>query len=162
MEIKRSSWHYNLNTFFCSRVEKYNTLCSYFWRTFASVMVAVTIIILLIAISTIYGIILTDFYIDSHPNIMLAEQTLFVRRIWQFPIGVIGIIITFFSIKYTGILITGLWTKITGTIKFISLMMKKLSKTPIKTISKEPSLIIEMIKAKKKKYCPVIEFKGKR
>ena len=166
MEIKRSSWHFALNDILYSNPEKFNTLCSYFWRTVFSVFIVIIAFLAVMSVGMLYGIMLTDWYIDIHPNTMIADISLIYRRLIQIPLGLIGVVITFFIVKY---LING-WIKFLVALgrffKVLRKSIKKLTTKPLKTtvceIKKEPSLIIEMIKAKKKKYCPTIEFKGKK
>jgi hypothetical protein len=163
MEVKRSSWHFMLNDLIYKNPEKFNTLCSYFWRTVFSVFITIIVLSVILFMFLIYGMAISDWYFDYSTSIV--NSNLIIRRAIQIPIGLIGIIISFFLIKY---FVIG-WVKAVVFCKNLCNFIKKLLTRSLKNLKKpnipskkEPSLIIEIIKAKKKKYCPTIEFKGKR
>lgn len=143
-KINRNSWHYNLQyKFFNSGPGE--TLCSYFWKTiFATISIGflfftLTPLILLIASIAVFTIAIPFFVQEFDSNII--------------SIMVIGTFIWIITITET-------FKELNRKYKWTSNLFNK-QKTKKKK-HQQSSMIVEYLKAKKDKVCPLIEFVDKQ
>jgi hypothetical protein len=158
MKLSKSSWHYKLNNWYTYGVPR--NLCGYFWRTvWYTITVPITLILFIP-----YWLLCSVDVVDTdkekitevYPQALIIDMIVFVMfcmiRMWfnlsmeakgfsaiALIFGILGWVIAF------GILISSM----------VSSYQKK-HKTKQK--EKRPNILIEYIKAKKNKYCPIIEW----
>lgn len=150
MIISKNSWHYKLLTdkmfgffnpvFYDMDISR--SLCIYFWQVI--LVIALRILLAIIVISPLH--VLLAFGLDGH--VVTGS----------------GILDIFFFINFlTGLIVSGLLglSIVLGSLKLIYWKIeeylpekKKQEKKP-----KQPNILVEYIKAKKEKVCPMIEFK---
>ena len=136
MNISRSSWHYKIVSEFCHTPSK--NLCPYVRQLFAVCTIHIPLLCMVIALFLFIG--LSPIFLSIMWSITGTIETTSIIT------GMTGIML---------ILTTGL-----GCI-YIGSKINKRIKNSInenKDNSKEPSIVIEYIKAKHKKMCPSINF----
>ena len=154
MKVSTKSWHYWLNKKMKSEVfyEETVTLCTYFWATVWSVLKVFGNFVWVVAI--VLGLLLTGVIIA---NILTFLSTAITGICfgWVDYNGAFGITIIICGMS----LIVGGMLCINNHIDFAPEYIKKHFRKTKTTILKEskPSLVVEMYKAHKSKWCPLIE-----
>ncbi|QXO12748.1 hypothetical protein pEaSNUABM49_00535 [Erwinia phage pEa_SNUABM_49] len=156
MNISTNSWHYKMNEFVYEFLNKNvaTSLCGYFWQTvFAPIITLTLAIVGLIVISILswgalylVGALFSNFLVWIN---VLPEAFQLVKNVfnWRFiPMSILFdvLVIAVFYGKY----------------KYSSYKERKIEEAKEKgaPIDSKPLLVIEYIKAKKRKICPLINF----
>jgi hypothetical protein len=155
MKVNKSSWHYRLMNYFNFKITDdldYNrnvTLCRYFWNVVGSLISLLGGVLVGIAVAGIMCLALFAFLIAP---ISYLTQSYFGFG-WDFAtdlgfimIWIIWVIVPFFM---------GLEATIKGNMKVFPNWMK--IKPPEPAPDNKPNLLVEYVKAKKSKFCPLIE-----
>lgn len=156
MKLSKTSWHYKLNRWYTWKVP--NNLCGYFWRTvwYTIAFIPTLIIFIPIWIYLLFSKKKWDEAVYHYPmalglNLVLGLITCMVlvwfhtlrgeHDPWQvvFIFGIVGYL-----------------AATTGLLAFFADKMAKRRRT--KGTSNRPNLVKEYLKAKKNKYCPIIEW----
>lgn len=150
MIVNTKSLHYRLNLWRHTeyKVKSKNTLCSYFWFTVWNLFV----------ISFITSAIIFVFYMVGYgvneETTKYGYDALLIPYIGNIIIPFLGLIFVACVVS-VALSLTGIVYYIhTGFIKFQNREKPHKDKK-----SKQPGLISSYIKAKKEKFCPIIEFK---
>jgi uncharacterized membrane protein len=163
MKLSKQSWHYKLNKLYTHGVPR--NLCGYFWRTVwycvaliptALLFIPFWIISLLDKEDRIFDKTGTQGFVDQYPAVLLLDAILFTGYsmitmffIWHTDIkGFDAIRMVFGGIGWFLVLI--------GIAYGIEQKIRERRKGKQK--QKRPNIFVEYIKAKKNKYCPIIEW----
>jgi hypothetical protein len=155
MKVNKSSWHYRLMDYFNFKIinDLYSgtnvTLCRYFWNVVGSLITLLGGVLVGIAVAGVMCLTLFAFVIAP---ISYLTQSYFGFG-WDIAtqLGFIMIWICWVIIP----LCMGLEAAIRGNMKVFPNWMKiKLSEPAPET---KPNLLVEYVKAKKSKFCPLIE-----
>lgn len=164
MIVSKNSWHFKLNKNWGGHDIRYTlskgnkiSLCEYFWETVKSFvgLFAATIFMLGLCGAVLYGLLA--------PFVLLFSS--FTGIWWEIPdyyeIGAIVMIFTIILVPIFAVLATlfgpmKVFPKWFPVDKWLGQVIDKSKEhTPEKV-----NIIVEWIKAKKSKVCPIIEFKG--
>lgn len=156
MIINENSWHYKIYSAFNSTWNRPKTLCAYFWKTFFPVLAVSIVGFATLAGAAIIGQeILIKFFVFS--------------SLWTLVPASIGIGILALSVMVliaVGAVIGPSWLldkyndrKLNKEIEFIVQNEERI-KNGLEPIQPKKSVIVEFLKARKAKVCPVIEYKA--
>lgn len=151
MKVKTKSWHYRMNLWRHPKwkVESKKTLCSYFWFTVWNLVFISFFAVTIIAVFYMVGLNANLEFIKHGYN---AFSIPYIGHIIVFIIGIVFVAI-----------IVALAFSIIGAIYFASFLKNKYSNyrdsQKANNQQKQPGLVSSYIKAKKEKFCPIIEFK---
>ena len=149
--FKKNSWHYKFNKWAGEaesgpwiNATSCKSICPYFWCTVWNIFWVLVFFLLLFFMASLSGAAILDM---SDPSI--ADLS------WLWIVGVCGVacIIGVFILVAVGIYLSLDYTK-----KGLSKVFSE-NKASTSGEYKEPNLVIEWVKAKKAKICPMIEFK---
>lgn len=134
MKIKRTSWHYRLLDFFSMQVP--GNLCTYFWKVFFT------------------GVLGALIFFVAIPCVIFTAVSPFVLGVLYFLVGsapgsiimIIGTAAIIVAAVF-GFIFGGVWS-----VEWVKDHPVSFSKAG------EPSVVVEYIKAKHRKICPILEF----
>lgn len=155
MKVNKNSWHYKLMKYFKFDIIddlKYGenvTLCRYFWNTIGSILTLLGAIMVGISSAGIASLVLLAFVIA--PISYLTQSYLGFGWDMATELGVVMIWIVWVMIP----LGVGLEATIRGNMRVFPSWMKFKIFPP--AASSKPNILVEYIKAKKSKFCPLIE-----
>ncbi|SOK59305.1 Phage protein [Yersinia phage fHe-Yen9-03] len=156
MKISTNSWHYKMNEYVYDMLNKNisNSLCGYFWQTVFAPIITLTIVLLgLVVISILswgafylVGALFSNFLVWIN---VLPESFQLLKKVfnWRFiPMSIL------FDVLVVGVFYS--------KHKYSSYKERKIEEAKEKgiQIDSKPLLVVEYIKAKKRKICPLIEF----
>lgn len=155
MKVNKNSWHYKLMNYFNFDIIddlEYGsnvTLCRYFWNTVGSIIVLLGAILVGICVAGLLSLVLLAFVIAP---ISYLTQSYFGFG-WDFAteLGALMIWIVWVGVP----LCMGLEATVKGKIKVFPNWMKV--KLPEPVPNTKPNILVEYVKAKKNKFCPLIE-----
>ena len=154
MKVNKSSWHYKLMDYFNFKIIRdlsYGenvTLCRYFWNVVGSLL------LLLVATAAVIGgtgFLLCVAFILLSPLSYLTQAYFGFGWDAMSKMGVAGIWFMWVLLP----LLIGLVEAFKGNMKVFPSWMK-IKLTPPAASSK-PNILVEYVKAKKNKFCPLIE-----
>lgn len=135
--MKTNIWHYKLNKFWIENervVQSRNTLCSYFWMTVKSCLKVLLLSFLFLLFVSVVVLPYFVYFVESLPMFD--------------PTVILGLIVN---------------VLVYGTVAWILIILQysdykeKYGWGKNKTF-KEPNILVEYVKSKKRKICPIIEF----
>jgi hypothetical protein len=165
MEFSKNSWHYKLachgnssNLFESNTIRGQINLCPYVWMIIFGLLKLVLsgIVISLFLLSAAGGI----YAVFSMLMLVFSGLTgIYLHDIVQEDLGMISLVVTLTFTVLTFCGGVGEWfdNRMYFFPKYITKYFPKKSETVIK--AKEPSIVVEWVKAKKNKVCPIITFK---
>lgn len=142
MNIKRTSWHYKLHNFWDEgRVPRDMTLCGYFWKTVWLLVCSITIIVVAPLIASLLLVAVAGIALTL-VGIQPPDPTTLAGFFTCIVVGAVACLV------------------VTGA---VAAFIKLKGKPHAKELStnwkeREPSLLEKYLKARKDKYCPLIEF----
>lgn len=161
MIVSKNSWHYKLNRNWGSHDTRYDlgkgysmSLCKYFWETVKSILgLIVACVCATVLLSTVACIFLS-------PIVLLFSS--FTGIWWDIPkyyeFGLVLLMAVIFVVPLVAIFAT-----LFGPMKVFPKWFpadKWMGMAITKAAPKKVNILVEWIKAKKSKVCPIIEFKG--
>ncbi|ARB05891.1 hypothetical protein fHeYen901_118 [Yersinia phage fHe-Yen9-01] len=140
MKISKKSWHYRLHMFYSNKYYIPKTLCGYFWKTVGYCAFVLFKISVALGAGAIMGFPIL--------KAILTALSISLSSVVFVPLSIISGLIAIVIIL--SICLGG---------SFLVFKGYEASKDFVKTKTKdrEPTLVGEFIKAKKSKYCPLIE-----
>lgn len=156
MKISTNTWHYKMNEYVYDMLNKNisNSLCGYFWQTvFAPIIVFIFTVLGLLAIIILswgafylVGALFSQLLVWIN---VLPESFTLLKNVfnWRFiPMSIL------FDVLVVGVFYS--------KHKYSSYKERKIEEAKEKgiQIDSKPLLVVEYIKAKKRKICPLIEF----
>lgn len=142
MEISRKSWHYRMTAWCCNHYGKTpsNSLCGYFWQMVFSpfVVILMYVTILVVALTMLWGLYFSGAMVCNvlHWFNVLPDSFDMVPGVFNWRHLVASLLIT---------------------ICLIGHILHNIHKD--RNPTKKSNVVFEFIKAKKRKICPLIEFK---
>ena len=157
MKVSKKSWHYWLNSIFNENLVSKRrwsnpTLCDYFWGTCKSVLLA---LLCSVVAAGLLGALGMELFVVI--NILAFLSTAITGVCFGWVDGEFCFILVMFLSALA--LLGGGVTWLTNEINFFPEYMKKpFHKTRASSIKEsKPSLVVEMYRAHKSKWCPLIE-----
>lgn len=150
MIVKRTSWHYRFNAWKTTHARTFarKSLCSYFWFTIWNMFWLVFWPVVAVAILYVLGFGM----IDDTKAALFSWWTSNPSGMWQivsYPF--VG------AVFLTSIVVAG--CAVFATLFFLGFAFRYVrAKIKKEHVDRKPSLVVEYIKARKHKVCPIIEF----
>ena len=155
MKVNKNSWHYKLMNYFNFdiiddlRYGNNVTLCRYFWNAVGSVIALLGAITVGICATALASLVLMVFVIA--PISYLTQSYLGFGWDMATELGALMIWICWVAIPFS----MGLESTVKGRMKVFPNWMK--IKLPEQAPDTKPNILVEYVKAKKSKFCPLIE-----
>lgn len=155
MKVNKNSWHYKLMNYFNFdiivdlRYGSNVTLCRYFWNVIGSIIALLGAITLGICATALASLVLMAFVIA--PISYLTQSYLGFGWDTASEIGVVMIWICWVVLPF----FVGLEDAIKGNMKVFPNWMK--IKLPEPAPETKPNILVEYVKARKNKFCPLVE-----
>ena len=146
MEISRNKWHYKVSKRYIEGFNEARTLCQYMNRIFWSLVITSVLSVFLAVVLIGLAVII--------PSMFSSVLTVSAVPTQSWLSACVGLT-----------LLVSIIGGIVGTILSILYVSKKLENTKLSDAfssvyeAAKPNILIEYIRAKKNKYCPIVRFK---
>lgn len=150
MKISKDSWHYRTLTdglFWLDGWVASNSLCLYFWQVFFRLLMGFGIAMVATSPLVFYIVGVMELYAPEHMALILL----------LLPWVVCGLVVSVVGGVIVAMLCIGLVFYAIGSLLSWLWGVSPLNKY-IKKAENRPSIIVEYVKAKKDKVCPILEF----
>ncbi|ATN93066.1 hypothetical protein CPT_Melville_092 [Salmonella phage Melville] len=148
MIINTSSWHCRIYDFFFSSFTRPNSLCVYFWKIVFSLIMSASVIFSILFACSLIGVDLA-IYLLSSIGISNSVGSVILGTI----IGIIVISTIFGVLVGINLLCYKVQSKIYAT-----RLKNRIKKIEAGEKTESKSIVIQYIKARKEKICPLIDF----
>jgi hypothetical protein len=170
MQISENSWHFKLNNLYDRNVIGYLkqgcnvTLCEYFWATVWSLICLIGSCVKWVGISIVCLVVFWLLVGNPLSTLIQLHSGWIVSGVDELQLGLIILYLDLVIVTLIGILLAKdghmkVFPKWLPIPKLWNWITDKASSQP-KQVKSEPNLVLEFLKAKKQKICPLIKLKS--